>query len=78
MSQLRPGVGRFGLGTGEGVGLMPGSPELTLAVWLKGCEQRTKEFALEALSLPAGRGGGRVGSVEGRQERKENLVPNNY
>lgn len=71
-------MGRFGLGAGEGVGLMPGLPELTLAVWLKGCEQRTKEFTLEALSLPASRGGGRVGSVEGRQERKENLVPNNY
>lgn len=71
-------MGRFRLGAGEEVGLTPGSPELTLAVWLKGCEQRTKEVTLEALSLPGGRGGGRVGSVEGRQERKENLVPNNY
>ena len=49
-------MGRFGLGAGEEVGLMPGSPELTLAVWLKGCEQRTKEVTLEALSLPGGRG----------------------
>lgn len=71
-------MGRFGPGAAEGVGLMPGSPELTLAVWLKECEQRTKEVTLEALSLPACRGGGRVGSVEGRQERKENPVPNNY
>lgn len=71
-------MGRFGPRVAEGVGLMSGSPELTLAVWLKGCEQRTKEVTLEALSLPAGRGGGRVGSVEGRQERKENPVPNNY